>query len=356
MSDMPRPRLPYLVHETTRHGARVWYFRRGKGARLRLPEPYGSREFMAAYQAALAGEAPAKKRQKTKAGSLRWLVDLYRASSEWSVLAPATKKQRDNIFTHVLGGAGDFQADEIERKHIVAGRERRKDTPGAANNYLKTMRAVFSWAVERELIAEDPTVGVKKLKLQAGGFHSWTEDEIRRFEARWPLGTRERLALAILLYTGLRRGDAVKLGRQHIRDGWIFIRTEKTRAEIRIPVMPLLAETLAAGPVGDLAFLVTRDGQPMAKAGFGNWFREACRAAGVPGAAHGLRKAGARRLAEGGATDKQLNAVYGWSDESRESATYTRAADRARLAEAAFAKLPEAAPPAARPTRKLRSV
>lgn len=355
MPDMPRRKYPHVQTQRTQHGRVVYYFRKDRGPRIRLPDAYGSDEFISAYIQALAGEKPTKRREKPACGSLRWLVDLYRASSEWAALAPATRKQRDNILSHVLEGSSDFPADAIERKHIIAGRERRKETPGAANNYLKTMRAVFSWATERELVAEDPTQGVKKLRLQAGGFHAWSEDEIQAFEKRWPLGTRERLALAILLYSGLRRGDAVKLGRQHIRNGWIFIRTEKTRAEIRIPILPPLAAAIAATPTGDLTFLSTQSGQPRTKAGFGTWFREVCKTAGVPGRAHGLRKAGARRLAENGATDKQLNAVYGWSDESRESATYTRAADRARLAEDALAKLPEAAPPA-RPARKLRKV
>src|SRR5262249_10164463 len=154
----------------------------------------------------------------------------------------------------------------------------------------------------------DPTKGVKKLKgdNEAEGFHTWTEEELDRYEARWPIGTRQRLAYDLLLYTGLRRGDAACVGRQHVRDGIITIRTEKTGEVVSIPILPPLAASIAAAETGDLTFLVTEAGHPWVKESFGNWFRESCREAGCPGSAHGLRKAGARRAAERGATERQL--------------------------------------------------
>ena len=101
----------------------------------------------------------------------------------------------------------------LTRAHIVAGREDRAKTPSQANNFLNTMRALFTRATETELVAADPTRDVKSVKRPPGEFHAWTEAEIDQFEAKWPVGTRERLAFAILLYTGLRRGDAAALER-----------------------------------------------------------------------------------------------------------------------------------------------
>jgi integrase len=170
------------------------------------------------------------------------------------------------------------------------------------------------------------------------GFHTWAEDEVERFEARWPIGTRERLAFAILLYTGLRRGDAAALGRQHVRDGVITLRTEKTDAVVQIPILPALAEVMAVSKTGTLAFIATQSGVPMTKKGFGNWFKDACRAAGVPGTAHGLRKAGATRAANNGATEAELEAIFGWRGGHMASLS-TRAANRARLAKSAMGKL-----------------
>lgn len=179
-----------------------------------------------------------------------------------------------------------------------------------------------------------PTIGVKLLKgKNTDGFHTWTTEEIARFEQRWPIGTRERLAMDLLLYTGLARGDVVRLGRQHVRDGVITFRMEKDRGDgvVYPPVLPVLAKTIAASDTGDLTFLVTNRGAPFTKESFGNWFRQACREAGCPGSAHGLRKAGATRAAENGATVNQLMALFGWKTEKM-ALYYSRKADRKRLA------------------------
>jgi integrase len=89
---------------------------------------------------------------------------------------------------------------------------------------------------------------------------------------------------------------------------------------------------------GDLAFIATPNGRPMAKESFGTWFRGACKAAGVPGSAHGLRKAGATRAANNGATEAELEAIFGWRG-GKMASLYTREADRARLARRAMRKL-----------------
>jgi integrase len=155
-------------------------------------------------------------------------------------------------------------------------------------------RQIFA---ENSFIERDPTEGVRIPLPRTDGFHSWTEDEIAQFEARWPIGTRERLTLTILRYTGLRRGDAVRLGRQHIKNGIIALRAGKMGAQIIIPVLPELAAIINASRTGDLALIAGKLGQPMTKESFGNWFHGACQEAGVPGSAHGLRKVGATRAA-----------------------------------------------------------
>jgi integrase len=136
-----------------------------------------------------------------------------------------------------------------------------------------------------------------------------------------------------LLFTGLRRGDVVRLGRQHVKDGLISIRTEKQagEGEVTLPMLDVLANTIAKSKTGDLTFLTTARGTAFVKESFGNWFRKACKAAGVPGSAHGLRKAGATRAAENGATDRQLMALFGWST-GKMAHHYTHAADKKRLA------------------------
>lgn len=147
MQDMPRPRPPHLHREKTRHGRVVWYVRIGQGPRTRLHAAYGTPEFTAEYQAVLSGN-PAPRPGRGRAGSLRWLVERYRDSSAWLGLSLATRRQRDNIFAHILNSAGDEPFADIDRKTIVEGRERRKDRPAAARHFIETMRGLFRWALD----------------------------------------------------------------------------------------------------------------------------------------------------------------------------------------------------------------
>jgi integrase len=336
---MPRPtHLPHLVRQVTQHGKVVWYFRIDQGPRTRIKAAFGSPEFIAEYQAAIAcGGTGRPGKKKSTVGSLAWLLDRYRETAGWMALSEATRRQRDNIFVHVIETAGHTAASKIDRKAIVAGKERRAKTPSQARNFLDAMRGLFRWAADAEHIKSDPTAGVGNPPRKAGaGFVAWTEDDVTRYQARWPLGTRQRVWLDVLLYSGLRRGDVVRYGRQHVRDGVGRIKTEKSGETVMavLPVLPVLAETLKAGPCGDLTFIVGEGGQPLTKESFGNLFREACNQAQVAGSAHGVRKIAATTAANNGATTQQLKALFGWtSDQMAE--IYTKTADRDRLGRAA---------------------
>jgi integrase len=337
METMPRPRPPYLSREVTRHGKPVWYVR-VDGKRTRLRADYGTTEFEAQYRAALADR---QKREEGRAGtgSLAWLIERYRETMAWNSLSKATRRQRENIFRQVMRLAGAQPFARITRAAIVAGRDRRAHTPAQARNFLDAMRGLFRWALEAGMVKVEPTAGVKNPQRPKGdGFRPWTEDDVAAYEKRWPIGTRQRVWLDVLLYTGLRRGDAVRLGRQHIRDGVASLKTEKTDTLVMLPILPVLAETLAAGPCGDLIFIAGAGGKPLTKESFGNEFRQACKAAGVPGSAHGVRKIAATRAANAGATVAELEAIFGWQGGTMAS-LYTRAADRMRLAAKAMHKL-----------------
>lgn len=340
--DMPRKLPLFVTRERSRHGKVIYYFRKGKGARTRLPD-IRDKTFDAAYLAALTGQTP--ERRIVGVNSLEWLITRYRETSAWRGLSQATRRQRENIFKHVVESAGSKSYKAITRKVIVDGRERRSATPAQARNFLDAMRGLFRWALEAELVEEDPTSGVKNPpRPKTGGFQAWNEEEVQAYEARWPAGTKERVWLHVLLYTGLRRGDAVKIGKQHVRDGVATIRTEKTGMEVNIPILPALEATLATGPTGDLAFIVGEKGQPLTKETFGNMFRAACNSAGVKKSAHGVRKIGATRAAEAGTTVAELEALFGWSGGTMAS-LYTRTADRRRLAKAASERLRNAQAP-----------
>lgn len=334
---MPRRRPPYLLRELTRHGRVVWYVRIGKGPRVRIQSEYGTPEFDKEYQAAIHG-VPLRRKSAPATSTLAWLVARYRETNVWSELSLATRKRRENIFKAVLATAGHEPFSRITSTTIEAGRERRANTPHEARHFLDAMRGLFRWAKSAGFVKSDPTAGVKNpVRKRTDGFIAWTEEHVELYYKRWPRGTRQRVWLDVLLYTGLRRGDAVRVGRQHVGG---FIKTEKSGHTVEVPVIILteLKKTLDAGPCGDLTFIVGTTGQPFTKESFGNKFRVACKAAGVPGSAHGVRKLAATRMAENGATEAQLMAVFGWTD-AKMPTLYTRSANRRRLATESIEKL-----------------
>jgi integrase len=313
----------------------------GKGPRVRIRAEFGTPEFDGEYQAAVSGNPRPAKGAPT-AGTLAWLIGRYRETSGWAGLSAATRRQRENIFEQVINTAGaQLLPGRITSATIVAGRERRAKTPHQARHFLDAMRGLFRWAREAKLVKMDPTEGVRNPPQKKGpGFRMWTEEGMVTYEARWPGGTRQRAWLDVLAYTGLRRGDAVRLGRAHVRDGVASIKTEKNgfTVTVTLPILPALAATLAAGPCGDLTFISGESGRPLTKESFGNEFRQACRAAGVPGSAHGVRKIAATRAAENGAAVAELEAIFGWHGGGMAS-HYTREADCMRLAKEAMHKL-----------------
>ncbi len=348
---MARPRPPHLHREITRHGKAVWYVRLGHGSRVRIRAEYGTPEFDAEYRAALDG-VPRRKSAPPATSTLEWLIARYRETTEWSRLSPATRRQREHIFKGVIETAGHEPFTRVTRATIEAGRERRAKTPAQARCFLDAMRGLYRWAYRAGLVKADPTAGVSNPPRKTGdGFRPWTEDDVAAYERRWPLGTRQRVWLDVLLYTGLRRGDAVRLGRQHVRAGVASIRTEKNNVEVSFPILDVLQRTLETGPCGDLTFIAGANGRPLTKESFGNEFREACRAAGVPGSAHGVRKIAATRAANAGATEAELMAIFGWTD-PKMAAHYTRTANRRRLAAQAMDKLATSIPAPSHPVRE----
>src|SRR6202171_2210876 len=332
-----------LSGRAPRHGKTIWYVRFGKGPKTRIRGVYGTPEFDAAYQAAVSGERVQPLGAVAK-GTLEWLWMLYRQSPAWTGLSLATRRQRENIMKPVLKTGGKEPLSRINKNAILKGRDKRMATPSQAKHFVTTMRHMFLWALDQpdKLVRVDPTQGVtfKRSKNdKKGGFPVWFEHEILKYEARWPRGTRERVLFYIYQFTGLRRGDAAVVGKQHVRDGVISLHTEKTGTLVTIPILPELQETLAAGPLGDLCWFAKLHGGGMTKESVGNFFKDACKAAGIfTKSGHGVRKAAATEAADNEATHAQLNSIFGWKGDQMAS-LYTESADRKRLAASAIAKL-----------------
>jgi integrase len=230
----------------------------------------------------------------------------------------------------------------LKREHMQRFVNEKTATPSAQRNFLNAMRICLEWAVDEGRIPENPALGVKREKIKTAGYPTWSEAQIARFEATHVIGTKARLAFALLLYTGQRRSDVVGIGSQHIEGDLLVLDQKKTGAHLEIPLHPKLRAIIAATPtVGVKTFLVTHFGKPYTAPGFGNWFRELCDAADCPDvAAHGLRKATARRLAEMGCSVHQIASITGHAS-LKEIERYTKAADRKRMAREAMGKLIE---------------
>ena len=332
-----------------RHGKPRFYIRRAGYKRVPLPGLPWSPEFMSAYEQALAGQPAHDSRQAGKPGSIRALAAAYFQSSSFRTMEARTQRVYRNVIERFCERQdkdnqklGDKPAGKLEREHVVRLMAANIAKPEAANMLRRVLRAIMKCAVDLGLRKDDPTRDVKALPSKTEGFHTWTIDEVHRFEQRHPIGTKARLALALMLYIGQRRSDIIQFGRQHVKNGWLKITQHKNRSRkpitIEIPVLAELQSIIDASTCGDLTFLVTEFGRPFTPNGFGNWFRDRCIEAGVPGRAHGLRKATATRLAEVGASDREIMAVTGHQT-SKEVDRYTKAARRKVLAESAMARM-----------------
>lgn len=353
-------KLKFVHQDMDRHGTVRIYFWRGKGhPKTRIREAPGSPAFRKRYDELLAGADQASGATKAadrrpQAGTFRWLCVGYFASAEFKSLDLRTQRVRRGILEHIFDepiapGAKDHFADvpldRFTARAVRVIRDRKAEFPEAANSRLKAIRQVYAWglAAEPEAVTMNPARDVPYLKSKPGGFRAWTIDDVRRFEARHPVGSKARLAMALMLYTGQRRSDVILFGRQHVSGGWLNFTQFKNRnhapVTLSIPVHPRLQEVIDATPSAHMTFLTTEFGKPFTAAGFGNWFRKRCDEAGLTGlAAHGLRKAAASRLAEGGASDREIMSVTGHRT-SKEVDRYTRAANQKKLAAVAMPKL-----------------
>ncbi len=352
----------YLLRDKDRHGNPRVYYRPPGGRMIRLRAVIGSQEFVDEYQRARDGIAPATRAPKiarAEQGSLRALIEGYYQSANYKSLNASTQRTRRGILDHICQSVIDTPAGPKARgslpyrqmlpRHVRAIRDEKLSFPEAANNRIKALGQVFRWATENDLADADPTAPVDYLRSGSEGYHTWTVEEVRQYEATHAVGTKARLALALLLFTGVRRSDVVKLGRHMERDGVLHFTETKgagSRALGRkktldakkrtLPILPDLRAIIDATPSGQLIYLVTQFGKPFTAPGFGNKFREWCNDAGLKHcSAHGCRKAGAKIAAENGATAHQLMAIFGW-ETLRQAEVYTRNANRTLLAEQAM--------------------
>lgn len=339
--------MKYISSWRDKTGRRRYRFRRGPVSRMMPGEP-STPQFLRRYAELLEEtepQAPAPDR------SVSALIDAYYESQKWASLKDSTKRAHGSQLEMIRKDMGARPVSGMEPVHVERMMVKFAHTPGSANNRLKRLRALMKYAIRLRWIKDDPTLEAEF--YQGGEIHTWTADELARFEGRWPIGTRERLAYALHLYTGQRKSDVRKMGWGDIEDGMIRVTQEKTGAKLWIPLHAELSVVLAKAERKHLLILTTHAGAQITDGGYGNWFREACQAAGLPQrcSSHGLRKAAAARLAEAGCSTREIMSITGHRSLS-EVERYTRGAEQKRLARSAMARIVKPGPGAVKPEGK----
>lgn len=335
---LTRIKLDFVHEYKDRHGKTRRYVRRPGLPRVPLKGLPGSTEFMDTYKAAISGAAP-ERPSRHGSGSMGALITSFYRSTEFSNLSASSQATYRLILGGVAAKHGHRLVKQLEQ---TKARKIIEDIgvtrPGMANLTRKILRRLFAYAISLNWRTDNPFASVPSYKL--GEHHTWTDDELKQFEQRWPLGTRERLTYALLLYTGQRLSDVTRMKRAHIKTGFP-VKTKKTSADLAIPIHPEVRRAVRAMKATGLNLITDINGRPIQTARVGEFMAEAIDAANLPDRCvpHGLRKANQRLLAEHGGTTKELQAVSGHATLS-ESERYTRLADQKKLARSAMAKLP----------------
>lgn len=331
--------FPNVSPMRDRHGKVRYRFRKKGMATVYLPGLPGSPEFAAAYEAAAAGaKALVIGQGRTKPGTFNALAVAAYESAEWSALAPTTQRNYRGVMERLRPIHGDKPVRGMNSGHVLKMRDQ-IEGQAARNNFIKALRWFLTFAVSRNLRQDNPAMAIKKIRYQTEGYHTWTEAEVEAFEKHWPIGTKQRLAMDLLLYTGQRSADVRMMGRQHVIPAGIRVRQSKTGSELTIAIHPRLEASLATVPGNQLLFLPTQYGEPYTATGFYKWLKAACRDAGAPECSpHGLRKCIATRLADAGCSHSEIMAVTGHKN-PKEVETYIRARDQRRLSASAMARI-----------------
>lgn len=348
----------YVTRFVDRHGTTRYRYRRVGYAGGYFHAKLGTDEFRAEYAAFEESQIGQRPREsKWPEGTVGDVVTRYLSVPARLGPSKTTQAKVRRIIDGFREEHGtrymvDWRFDHIDKviaaKRVkVTGGKRPVGGTEAARKLRKELMRLFDYAIKLRIRTDNPVRQSETVRVAAGerskGYHTWTEAEIAQYRAKHPLGTNARLAMELLLWTGQRRGDAIKLGPDDIRDGKIDVAISKTGKALRLTIAPQLqaaVDAIALGP-NSKRFLINGHGKPYTNAGFGNKMNDWCKEAGLRNCtAHGLRKAMMRRMAERGMANRTLKSVSGHTRDE-EVSIYTEGADQAQLAEEAIGLVSE---------------
>ena len=310
-----KKRPEYVSSFRDRHGKLRWRFRRKGYPSHYFRAPYGTKAFEQEYAACLNQEKPSIGEGRIRPGSLSDVVARYYSDDAFQSLRPSTQKVYRGVLERFRKAYGDDAMRAFDAQRIQRIMNMMREKPDAAARLRKLLVQLFIVARRERLVPDtfDPVKDTRApRKVDTGGYHRWSEEELAQFEAEHPLGTKPRLAFALLLYGAQRSGDVRFLTRKAIEGGRIQLKQSKTANAVNVPIVAPLREALEAGPLGELLVLESNRGKAFTAKGFSNLLKRACIAADLPHCtAHGLRKAAASRLKRAGCSDEEGMAITG---------------------------------------------
>lgn len=343
-------KLKYLKIYRDRHGKTRYYFRRAGFEEIALPDA-SAPEFMVAYGEALkkstltltSEQKPPSDigKGRVRNGSLEALIVSWQMSSDYMALKNSTKSVYSRLLNRIRSDAiGQGPFADMQPEHVRMVIAALGDAPTTRLRIRRLLSQLMDYAIDQGWRQDNPVASVKIKRRKSEGIHPWTDMEIDQYLAQWPPGTPQRLALSLMLYTGQRRSDVVRMGPFDVHEGMIYVRQEKTNECLWIPIHSELKKELELWHSKGQTYLCrTSDGKPYTANGFYNVFKDWCALARLPMrcSPHGLRKAAGRRLAEAGCTPHQIAAILGHKTLS-ETMRYTQSARQRILAEQAMGK------------------
>ncbi|WP_336979854.1 site-specific integrase [Altererythrobacter fulvus] len=339
---MKRKTYPYVTSFKDRHGKRRWRFRRKGYDTHYFKAPYGTKEFEREYAACLEAEPLRVGVDRVRPGSVSDVIARYYADTAFLDLRPATQVVYRGVLERFRAAFGEDPMMRFDAHRISRLMTAMRETPHAAIRLRKLLTQLFIVARRAKIVPYnfDPIKDTKPPRVaNSEGYHRWTEEELAAYEARWPLGTRERLAFALLLYGAQRSGDIRTMTHQAIAGDRIDLMQSKTSNAVSVPVVEPLRQALEAGPLGNTYLLESRRGDVITPKSFYQMIKKACVEAGLPHCSpHGLRKSAARRCREAGCTDEEGMAITGHKT-VKEYRRYAGDDSHAARADAAMSKV-----------------
>jgi integrase len=131
----------------------------------------------------------------------------------------------------------EFSPEEVTHRDIVQIKRALSETPGMANHCLTVLRIVFAYAVENDLLDNNPAIGIDRVR-QAARDRLLTADEYRRIHAK--ASPKLQVTMDLCFLTGQRIGDVLNIRYTDITDAGIAFKQAKTGAKLLVSWTPEL--------------------------------------------------------------------------------------------------------------------